>query len=306
MFEIFIGNWLILAFLGPLFWTISDFIDKFVLEKHTIELWDFLFFFSIFSWVCLGLLRSIYGAPPVYDGSGLAVMLGFCTTASFYLYAKGLSVLDTSQAILTFKLIPIFVIFIGLGFFGSPILMHEILASLIVLGGAAYLFIAIEGGKIRISIGIVWMVAAVFSWAMIFVLADKLLDQMPFEHYMVFDTFGASLFAIFLLMLPPARRQIRQSLKNLTTVKTGWFFANTFTDFLAQVCLKKAFALSASAGMVSIITQVQSIYGIIAGVALAVLYPSAFHENISIKTISRKLIGTGIMISGIFVAIFGI
>ena len=306
MFEYISGNWLVLAFLGPLFWTISDFIDKFVLEKHTIGLWDFLFFFSIFSWVCLGVLLAIYGAPPVNDGSGVAVLLGFCTTASFYLYAKGLSVLDTSQAILTFKLISIFVIFIGCTLFGSPILMHEILASLIVLGGAGYLFIAIEGGKLRISIGIMWMVAAVFSWAMIFVLADRLLDQMPFEHYMVFDTLGASLFAIFLLMLPPARRQIRNSMANLTTQKAGWFFSNTFTDFLAQVCLKKAFALSASAGMVSIITQVQSIYGIIAGVALTLLYPSAFHENISIKTISRKLIGTGIMISGIFVAVFGI
>ncbi len=123
---------------------------------------------------------------------------------------------------------------------------------------------------------------------------------------MVFDTFGAALFAIFLLMLPPARRQIRQGLAQFSGAKSGWFFINTLTDFLAQVCLKKAFALSTSAGMVSIITQVQSIYGIIAGVALTVLYPAAFHENISVKTISRKLIGTGIMISGIYVAIFGL
>ena len=299
-------SWLVLAFLGPLFWTISDFIDKFVLEQHTVGLWDFLFFFSIFSWVCLALLIWTYGAPPIYNGSPLAVALGFSTTASFYLYARGIRVLDTSQAILTFKLVPIFVIFIGFALFGEAVLLTEVLASLIVLGGAGYLFVAIDGGRLRISIGTVWLVAAVFSWATIFVLADKLLDSMPFEHYMVFDTFGASLFALFLLMLPPARRQIRQGIERLNGAKTGWFFANTLTDFLAQVCLKKAFAVSTSTGMVSIITQVQSIYGIIAGVMLTALYPAAFHENITVKTISRKLIGTGIMISGIYVAIFGL
>ena len=182
MFHSFTESWLVLAFLGPLFWTISDFIDKFVLEKHTLGLWDFLFFFSMFSWVCLGLLILIYGAPPIYDGSRLAMLLGFATTASFYLYARGLTVLDTSQAILTSKLVPIFVIFIGFALFGNSILTNEIIASLIVLAGAGYLFIGTDGGRFKISIGIIWLIAAVFSWALIFVLADRLLEQMPFEH----------------------------------------------------------------------------------------------------------------------------
>ena len=107
MFVAFYHNWIILAFLGPLFWTVSDFIDKFVLEKHTVGIWDFLFFFSLFSWVCLGLLVWVYGVPPLSEQSIFAVLLGFATTASFYLYARGLMVLDTSQAILTFKLVPI-------------------------------------------------------------------------------------------------------------------------------------------------------------------------------------------------------
>ena len=74
MFAAFYHNWIILAFLGPLFWTISDFIDKFVLEKHTVGIWDFLFFFSLFSWVCLGLLVWVYGVPPLSEQSIFAVL----------------------------------------------------------------------------------------------------------------------------------------------------------------------------------------------------------------------------------------
>jgi len=92
----------------------------------------------------------------------------------------------------------------------------------------------------------------------------------------------------------------------LGPIKLTWFFANTLTDFIAQVCLKKAFSLSTSAGLVSIITQVQSIYGIIAGLALTLIFPATFHENISIRTLIRKLIGTLVMIGGIYIAFFGI
>ena len=306
MFVAFYHNWIILAFLGPLFWTVSDFIDKFILEKHKVGIWDFLFFFSLFSWVCLGLLVWVYGVPPLSEQSIFAVLLGFATTASFYLYARGLMVLDTSQAILTFKLVPITVIFLAFALFGDPILGHEILAAFVVLAGAAFLFVSFDAGKFRISAGILWMFAAVGSWASIFVFADKILDQMPFEHYMVFDTFGASLFAIAVPFLPKARLEIRGALRDLGPIKLTWFFANTLTDFIAQVCLKKAFSLSTSAGLVSIITQVQSIYGIIAGLALTLIFPATFHENISIRTLMRKLIGTLVMIGGIYIAFFGI
>ncbi|WP_261843011.1 EamA family transporter [Aliamphritea ceti] len=300
--EIF-NSWIALALLGPLFWTLSDFIDKLVIDAHTKGIFDFLFSFSLTSWLCLLLLILWFGIPSFSSHGAIAIGLGFATTTSFYFYARGLQYTDTSLAILTFKLVPILAILFAWLFFSATIELRELLAASIVLGGAGYLFLNIEGGRLKISKGLSWILLAVAMWAVIFVLADHILKSIPFSEYMVFDTLGASLVTLPLLLMPNARREIHAGIRSATPAKYGWFFLNTFSDFLAQVCLKKAFSLAPTVGIVSVVTQIQSIYGILTGILLTLLFPRVISEDISPRNLLRKLTGTLIIVFGIYIAL---
>ncbi|MBI2410674.1 MAG: hypothetical protein HYV32_02130 [Candidatus Kerfeldbacteria bacterium] len=65
--------------------------------------------------------------------------------------------------------------------------------------------------------------------------------------------------------------------------------------------IKKALASAPSAGLVTVVMQVQSFYAIIIGFALTIFLPHIIHEDISAKTLVKKSIGALIMFSGIYV-----
>lgn len=299
----YIHNWILLALLGPFFWTLSDFIDKFVIDTYIVGTFDFLFSFAVSSWGCLLILLFFFGIPAFTTGWEIAILLGFATTASFYFYAKGLQYADTSLAILTFKFVPILAMLFAYLLYSEKIYSKDIIASVIVILGGVYLFLRIDKGKLVFNKGLPWILIAVAMWAFIFVVAGQVLQTMSFSEYMVLDTLGASLICIPLWLFKPSRKEIKRGLKQACVKKYFWFFLNTFTDFIAQVMIKKSFALAPSVSLVSILTQVQSIYGIIFGVFLTIFFPRLIKEDITSNTLSKKLIGSTIIIFGVSIAI---
>ena len=65
--------------------------------------------------------------------------------------------------------------------------------------------------------------------------------------------------------------------------------------------IKKALAIAPSAGLVTVVMQVQSFYAILIGVFLTLLIPNIIKEDISAPILIKKVIGAAIMFSGIYI-----
>ena len=65
--------------------------------------------------------------------------------------------------------------------------------------------------------------------------------------------------------------------------------------------IKKALAIAPSAGLVTVVMQVQSFYAILIGVFLTLLIPNIIKEDISAPTLIKKVIGATIMFSGVYI-----
>ena len=65
--------------------------------------------------------------------------------------------------------------------------------------------------------------------------------------------------------------------------------------------IKKALAIAPSAGLVTVVMQVQSFYAIIIGVLLTLLIPNIIKEDISAPVLIKKVIGAAIMFSGVYI-----
>lgn len=292
-------NWLFFALLAPLLWAGSNFVDKFVLERHVKGIFDFLFFSALFSWVFFFILVLIFGFPVLTWYSVLPVAMGMLLTGTYGFYGKALEQGETSTLVILFKLIPVLTVALGFLILGQTLTGTEFLAFLLVLFGATAVSVEKIDGRILFIKGAKWMFISIFLWSIMFLISDFALDKMPFWDFFILDTLGMALAGLVLFLHPVPRKQVMEGLRTASSAKYGWFLLNDLFDFFGQMSMKKALSLAPSAGLVTVAIQAQSLYAIILGVILTLLVPRFIKEDISLKHLSKKIIGAVIIFIGI-------
>ena len=305
MINILLENWMFFALLAPLFWTFSNFIDKYTLEKYTVGIYDFLFV-SVFSslFILTGLI-AYFGFPEFTVYSLAPIGLGITLIVSYWFYAKALELEDTSQIILMLKLLPVFTLIFAFVLLGQTISGMGILSFAVVFFGLLFISLEKRGTKIRLTGGTKWILIAIAIWALLFVGVDWALEKMPFWDYFMWEVFGTIIAVLIFLLFPAPRKEVIRGLKTAVHQKYAWSVLNNLMDNFGQLAIKKALFLGPSAGLVALVAQAQSIYGIIVGVLLTLWFPHKIKEDISKGTLSKKLIGMSIMFVGICILTFG-
>lgn len=292
-------NWILLSLLAPLFWAFSNFVDKYILGKYTKGIFDFLFFSTITSWfLFIGLLFFI-GMPAVSVYSWIPILTGVILIYSYGFYGKALEQGDTSALVILFKLIPVVTVILAFIFLGQTLSSNELLGFIVVFVGA--MIVSLEKSKNIFGKGFGMILVAIFIWSVMTLFIDYGLTKISFWDYFMLDTFGSAMAGLTLFIIPSMRRQVIDGLKTAATGKYVWFSGNNLLDFFGQMSIKKALAIAPSAGLVTVVMQVQSFYAIIIGIALTLFLPSIIKEDISAGTLMKKFIGALIMFSGVFI-----
>jgi transporter family protein len=293
--------WITYALIAPIFWTFSNFIDKYSLEKNVTNIFDYVFFSSIFSWLFLPILVLIFGLPEFNTFSLLPVGLGILLIYSYGFYGKALEVGETSRIVILFKIIPVITLALGFLFLGQTLTFHQFVAFLLVLIGA--IFVSVEKAErgLRLYSGTFWILCSIGMWSIMFLVSDWAMTRISFEEFIVFDTLGTAIAGPLMLLVPEVRRQVLEGWSHSTKAKFGWFFANNATDLLGQMAMKKSLSLAPAAGLVTVAIQIQSIYAITLGALLTIILPQYFQEDIGLKAIIGKLLGALIMFCGIYI-----
>ena len=293
-------NWVPLALLAPLFWVGSNFIDKYLLGKHTKGIYDFLFFSTISSFPFFVGLVLFLGLPQLTYYSIIPVILGMVLIYSYGFYGKAIEQGETSTLVISFKLIPVFTLILALLFLGQTITGLELVAFILVLVGAIVVSLERESGGFLFTKGAGWILVAIMMWSVMFLFADYALEKMPFWDFFILDTLGSAIAGIPFLFFPGIRNQVIHGLRTASLSKYEWFIGNNLFDFLGQMSMKKSLSLAPSAGLVTVAIQVQSLYAIVLGVVLTILFPHVTKENISRNHVLKKIIGAAVMFLGIY------
>lgn len=292
-------DWIWLSLLGPLFWAFSNFIDKYVLEKHTKGIYDFLFFSSTTSWFLFVGIFIFHGMPELTLYSWIPILTGVLLLYSYGFYGKALEQRDTSSLVILFKLIPVITVILAFLFLRQALSLNEIFGFIVVLAGATV--VSFEKGVKFFPKGTGMILISIFMWSAVTLLIDWGLTKMNFWDYFMLDILGSALAGLLLFVIPRIRKQIIYGLKTATARKYEWFSWNNLLDFLGQMSVKKALAVAPSAGLVMVVAQVQSFYAIIIGIVFTIFMPKIIHENISSKNLFKKLIGATIMFFGVYI-----
>ena len=295
-------SWLVLSLLAPLFWAITNFVDKFVLDRYITSMPDFLFFSSISSFIFLPLVVAFLGIPPIEIFGLVPFLLGIIQVSSYSLYAKALVKGETSSLMMLLGASPVIVIIIGYLFLGQVLDTIELIASLIVVAGVMIVMVHDIWSfslKLFFKPGAGLMLLVVIIWSVNFVAADWALQIMPFREFFVYDMFGMACAGLLLFLKPSLRGKVMTGIRSARPAKFGWFLCNTFLDTAAQFCVKLALALAPVAGLVAVAMQIQNFYLVAIGYALTIFIPHVITEDISPPVILRKMMGAILMIAGI-------
>lgn len=291
-------SWIVLALIAPLFWAFSNFVDKYILGKQSKGIFDFLFFSTITGWIFFVILWMFNGLPDFTIYSWIPIFTGMTLIYSYGFYAKALEQGDTSMLVVLFELIPVVTVILAFIFLGQTLSGDELLGFVIVLAGAT--IVSIERSKNFLVKGFGMITIAIIMWSAMTLFIDFGLTKMSFWHYFLLDNLGSAIAGPTLLIFPGMRRQVIHGLKTATVGKYVWFSWNNLLDFFGQLSIKKALSIAPSAGLVTVVMQVQSFYAIIIGLLLTIFIPNIINEDISGRTLVKKLIGALIMFLGVY------
>src|SRR3989344_2958240 len=292
-------NCIFLSLLAPLFWASSNFVDKYILGKYTKGIFDFVFFSTITSWIFFAGIFLFVGVPELSIYALIPIATGMILVYSYGFYGKALEQGDTSSLVILFKLIPVITVILALAFLGQTLSSNEILGFVVVLFGAT--IISFEKSKGIFIKGFGMILIAILMWSVMTLFIDYGLTKMTFWDYFMLDNLGSALAGLTMFIIPPIRKQVIEGIKTATTRKYIWFSWNNVLDFFGQMSIKKALAIAPSAGLVTVVMQVQSFYAILIGVFLTLLIPNIIKEDISAPTLIKKVIGATIMFSGVYI-----
>ncbi len=292
-------NWVFLSLLAPLFWALSNFVDKYILGRYTKGIFDFIFFSTITSWIFFVLIFMFVGLPVLNIYSLIPIATGIILIYSYGFYGKALEQSDTSSLVILFKLVPVITVILAFIFLGQTLSSNELVGFIIVLVGATA--ISFERiGKIFIK-GFGMILIAIIMWSVMTLFIDYGLTKMSFWHYFMLDNLGSALAGLLLFIIPSIRRQVIRGITTASTGKYIWFFWNNILDFFGQMSIKKALVIAPSVGLVTVLMQVQSFYSIIIGAILTLLIPNIIKEDISALILIKKIIGAAIMFIGVYI-----
>jgi drug/metabolite transporter (DMT)-like permease len=261
-----------------------------------------MFFSSITGWLFAPLLALLFGLPPLSALSIIPVILGVSLIYSYGLYGKALESNETSRIVLLFNLTPVVIFVLGFLFLGQKLSGTDLVAFVLILAGAfAVSYQKQSSGGIKLNPGMVWILAAIILWSIMFLVADWTLGQMPFSEFIVFEAVGTALAGLIMICITPQRLQIAEGLRGVTYKKFLWFLGNNSIDLLGQMSMRMALSLASVAALVTVVTQVQSLYAILLGIVLASVYPASFAEDKTPQGLLIKICAGLVMFAGFYV-----
>jgi drug/metabolite transporter (DMT)-like permease len=292
-------SWIFLSLLAPLFWALSNFVDKYILGKYTKSIFDFVFFSTITSWLLFAAIFLFVGIPKLSVYSLIPIATGMVLIYSYGFYGKALEQGDTSSLVILFKLIPVITVILAFAFLGQVLSSNELLGFVVILAGTTV--VSFEKSKGIFIKGFGMILIAILMWSVMTLFIDYGLTKISFWDYFMLDNLGSALAGLTMFIIPSIRRQVVEGIKTARIGKYAWFSWNNILDFFGQMSLKKALAIAPSAGLVTVVMQVQSFYAILIGVLLTLLIPNVIKEDISAPTLIKKVIGAVIMFSGVYI-----
>jgi drug/metabolite transporter (DMT)-like permease len=287
------------AIFSPAIFSISSYIDKFLLEKHDISPTVITVYGGIFAFIAGLVMFFITGFYPI-DLKSLLIILssGFLTNIYLLPYYKALSADETSRIIPLFQFYPIFVLILSFILLKEGFSTAQYVGSALIVGSGFLLSVEkLEGKIFKLRKSFFYMMISCFIFAVAQVLYKFGVTEIPFWNTLPYEGFGIALGALSIVLY---KNNFSKFKKETTKFKKRVFIFLTINELVYIVGRYTGyFAISLiSVGLVSILAGLQPLFTLIYGIILSIWFPHIIKEVITKKTLGLKFTAIVIIIVG--------
>ncbi len=296
-------DWIFFAFLAPLLWVVSNYIDKLMISKYFENKLGALMVFS--SVVALVIVPFVYFFQPHVLNIDLVTMVivilnSFLLLIYLFPYFWSLRDEDTSNVTPLFQTIPFFVMVLSFVFLKETLSVFQVLAVFFVAMGAFLISLRTSGKKLLFKKRVlVLMLCASFLVALNSVIFKFFALELDFWTVIFWQYIGAVIFGLILLVfVKDYRKQFFSVFRKQQGYLIGVNLVNELLNFGAWMAFSFA-TLLAPVAIIWMVNGIQPFLVILFGFFLTKFFPKIQKEDIGGKSIVRKVIAVLMMLIGL-------
>ncbi|HEY5713899.1 MAG TPA: EamA family transporter [Candidatus Gracilibacteria bacterium] len=296
--------WILIALIAPAFYAMTNVLDKYMVHRYQKHLSPgaLVFFMGIFSLVVLPFLGVIFPDSFFLASANILwlIIAGLITTLAWVPYMYALEKDDMSSVMPLYQLHPV------LTFVMAYLFLGEILSNTQIIGGSIIILGAIILTKdptkkwgVRLdTLGLILLSSlCLVSVEIIF---KDTVQSIPYQNTLFWFFLGHALSGLLLLFVPSYRKEIKSFGKNVNRKFLGLMSINESLGLVADTFNMYAILLAPIA-LVKAISGFQGVFVFLYGIIITLFFPAILKEDLSRKTLIRKISALIIMLIGSFI-----
>lgn len=299
-------NWFLIALLPPIFWSITNHFDKYLLSKYFKGggVGALMVFSSIIGVFLLPFIVFLH--PEViksFDPRYLLISLnGFFYVLAVLPYFYALQRDEASIAVPLFQMVPVFSYFLSYLILGETLSAIQIVGGLTIITGAVFMSLDLTTHrKVKFKKEVFWlMVLSSFLFAINFLLFKFFAIKAHFWVTSFWEYIGFAVFASLLLVfIKPYRDEFFKVMKTNKVSILTINGINEVVNIIAKVAFNFA-SLLAPITLIWIVNGLQPFFVFVFGTLLTLVFPKISQENITKKVIIQKIFAIIVMFAGAY------
>ena len=309
-------NWLVLALLGALVYTIVNFVDKAILVHAVRNARAIPVFLAIVHLIMGTILWLIADHPVFPSGATVRLLLsGALVICGTFLLFQAYTREETSKVVVWAQMLPVVALILSVLVLNETLTTQQLFGFGLVLIASIGLSLDPSSNVLRPSTALWFILGAVIVWASSDVLLKWTLNQYPqlvaqtetgldvraFLAIIAYQSWGFAIGgAILTMLIAPIRHAFFNTL--VSTPKRGFvfLFLNETLFILRQYLKGMALALG-SVAIVTVLDGTRAFVGIILGWLLTRLFPRTYQENITARALLFKAVFALLLFVGLLV-----
>ncbi len=295
-------DWLILGLIANILFSISNFIDKYLVENQFKK--NIFGLIIISSFIPILILPIIFIINPAVIAIDFFIMTiltlnGFLFILYLIPYLKALELEDTSIVVSIFLLTPVIQLVLGNLFLNETINLFQGVGMLLIIIGSVLININFNK-KLKINKKVFGLMLISCSFIAVSDLIFKLfVIETDFLTASFWQYTGYLLLGIILISITKFRVELFKILKKNSGFIIGINLTNEILNIVA-IIIRSFVLILVPIGIANILGGTQAGFNLIIAILLTTFIPTKFNEDITRKGLTKKIIAIIIMIIGLY------
>jgi uncharacterized membrane protein len=297
--------WLFFAIAAPALFAVTNFIDKFIIEKHVEDIVALAIVSGGISFIFGFIILAIMHFPFLgWEVVLLILLSGALGELALLPYFKAMKLDDASRVLPLFQIIPFLILLLAYLFLGETLTGGQLFGfCFILLGGFLLSLKKLDLKVFSLRPSFWYMILSSSLYAAGAVIFKFVVTPGNFWNIIAYEILGGGLVILALALYNPYRVRAIKVARRATGSLWGAFVANESVYLAARLSVSYAFALAAVA-LVSVLNGFQPLFALLYGVILSLWFPRILKEDIKGSTIALKVVSIALIFVGLWFVTF--